>query len=106
MKQLNVGDVIYNDSRWSALSKYVIDKVTDTTASSGNLKFKREFQEGSWLTTIPKQQAFSGNHYVVATKELDEKYGVIAIPESVVDQEEFGKYMVDNSLLLKRLATE
>jgi len=74
MKLLNVGDVIYNDSRWSALSKYVIDKVTDTTASSGNLKLKREFQESSWLTTIPKQQAFSGNHYVVATKELDEKY--------------------------------
>ncbi len=74
MKQLNVGDVIYNDNHWSGLSKYVIDKVTATTAFSGSQKFQRTFNENSWLTTMPKQQAFSGNDYVVATKELDEKY--------------------------------
>lgn len=36
-------------------------------------------------------------------QEFDEKYGEIDVPENVVDQEEFGNYMVDNSLLLKRL---
>lgn len=70
-KKLNIGDVIYNDSRWSGLQKYVIDKVTKTTASSGTLKFKREYSD--WLTTIPKQRPFSGNHFVVATKELDDR---------------------------------
>jgi hypothetical protein len=72
--ELKIGDVIYNDSRWSGLEKYVIDKVTATTASSGKLKFQRSYNDDCWLTTIPRQKGFSYNSYQLATKELDEKY--------------------------------
>ena len=50
--QLEIGDVLYDYSRWQGLQRYVVDRVTDKTAFKGDsYKWKRELQHGEarWI---------------------------------------------------------
>ena len=67
---LEVGDVIYGRSN-RGFNKYVIDRVTETTAFSGGQKFKRNINGGE-VREIP--YASFGPSYNLETPELKAEY--------------------------------
>ena len=72
-KLLNVGDVIYGNSIYRQ-SKHVIERVTRTQAISGNKKFRREYFDDCWITTIGSNRGFGSSSYILETPELKQGF--------------------------------
>lgn len=50
--KLQVGDKIYKSYYGKFLGVYQVERVTDTIAISGSIKFKREYEKSSWINSI------------------------------------------------------
>ena len=72
-KLLNVGDIIYGNSIYRQ-SKHVIERVTRTQAISGNKKFRREYFDDCWITTIGENRGFGSSSYILETPVLKQKF--------------------------------
>lgn len=93
---LNVGDIIYEISN-GITDRLVIDRVTDNYAFAKTTKFTREYSDGNWLRTLPRE-AYPMYHYKLEIPELKEQYeklilinklkkvDLLAIPNSVLEK--------------------
>ena len=71
---LNVGDKLYYLQLGLLRHKITIDRITDKTAFSGNIKFKRE-QEYNYYIRAIGSDTYSG-HYSLETPELLAEYTI------------------------------
>lgn len=69
--KLEVGDVLYEYSRWHGLVKHVVDRLTPTTAISGSEKYKIELLRQDKIAA--KLIGEYGHHYL-ETEKLKEQY--------------------------------
>jgi len=92
-KQLNVGDVIYQDDRWN-ISRITIDRVTPKMAFAGDVKFRREYVDGSGLNDIGFNSKWSRTSYRLETPHLKEKYE-IRVLRTKISQVKFSDLPID-----------
>lgn len=83
------------------------DHLTGQSLMTHHLPVSRDYLIENHLDTFPKEIAECGTRWVHSENWMDDvrdfnvKYGEVEIPANVVDEEKFGKYMIDNSLLIK-----
>jgi len=75
-KQLNVGDVVYQDNRWG-MDRHIIDRVTPKMAFASNLKFKLEYLTGGPLHNIGNGGTrWATGYYYAETPELKQRFEI------------------------------
>lgn len=70
---LEVGDIVYSDSTYIGVNRYIIDRVTNTLAMAGQWKFKREV-DGECIRAVPGDDSYSAPLYVIETPRIKEKW--------------------------------
>jgi len=75
-KILEVGDIVYHDTRFYGLQRAKIDRVTKTRAWAGGQAFDRSYLDGLSLDTYPRQRGFSMQSFWVASDRLNAKYEI------------------------------
>jgi hypothetical protein len=70
--KLQCGDVIYGRS-YKSLTKYVIERVTNTMAISGPIRFKIEISNDGYVRKISAER-WANTAYWIETPELKEEY--------------------------------
>ena len=79
VKKLEVGDVIYASRYGKLVSRYKIERVTQTQAISGNQRFKREYHNGGFVRAVGTTTGWNTSLYKIATPELDAEFGKAVI---------------------------
>lgn len=71
--QLQIGHKIYSKRFDTINGIYVIDRVTPTTALSGNMKFQREYSAVGYVDLV-KREKWATTSYWLESPELKQEY--------------------------------
>ncbi len=81
--------------------------MTGQSLMTHHIPVARQYLIENHLDAFPKEIADYGvkwihtENFMNDVMDFDSKYGKVDVPANVVDKEKFGKYMIDNSLLIK-----
>ena len=96
--QLNVGDIIYEIANGIS-DRLIIDRVTDNYVFAKKTKFAREYNDGKWLRTLPRE-SYPMYHYELETPELKEQYDKLILINKL---KKVDLRAIPNSVLVKVL---
>jgi len=71
--ELKVGDVLYRKYAGKLTGKTTIERVTKTMAFAKNVRFRKEYHDGSWLKIIGAG-SYDRTMYYLETEKLKKEY--------------------------------
>ena len=102
MALLEAGNIVYGKN-YNALYKYKIDRVTETQAISGDVRFDREYSEESgWVKVKGRTNKWNSTSYYIADAKTEIEFEKQQILYKVANYK-FGKLDIEALREIKKI---